>query len=341
MAVTSRRRTHRRIVIAVVGLVALGLAACQSTPATTPTAAPAKPTVAPAAQSSPAAPVAASPATSPAPIAAAPAASPVAASSPAASQSPAAAAPTTPSGLLAQIKERGVLRVANTQANPPWNFLDEKNAVSGYDVDVANEIAKRMGIQRVEFVGSNFQSFIPGVQADKFDIVISGQTITEERKQQVDFSDPYEVNGVSIFVNATNDSIKAVEDLAGKRIAVTAGGTQEKYAREKIANADVKSYENGTLALTDVGLGRADAYLGSRFVGAYLAEKNSLRVKPTPGFLEKEVNAMSIKKGETALKAEVDRALASMIADGTLTRISKQWLGGLDMVEELKALPRS
>jgi ABC-type amino acid transport substrate-binding protein len=298
------------------GVAVLALTACQSAAPAQPTAAPAKPTTVAAAPAAPDGAAAPAPTT---------AASPV----------PAAAG-----GLLAQIKSRGVLRVSNTQSNPPWNFLDDRNQLAGYDIDVANELAKRLGIAKAEFIQGTFQTFIPGVQTDKWDVVISGQTITEERKQQVDFSDPYEVNGVSIFVNVTNTSINQEADLAGKRIAVTAGGTQEKYAREKIANAEVKTYENGTLALTDVGLGRADAYLGSRFVGSYLAEKNGLKVKPTPGFLEKEVNAMSMRKGETALKAELDKALAAMIADGTLTRISKQWLGGLDMVEELKALPK-
>lgn len=243
-------------------------------------------------------------------------------------------------GVLAQARARGVLRVANTQANPPWNFLDEKNQVVGYDVDVANEIAKRLGIAKVEFVGSNFQNFIPGVQSDRFDIVIAGQTVTAERKTQVDFSEPYQVNGVSIFIGASNTAIKTQADLAGKRIAVSAGSTQEQFAREKIPNADVKTYENATLALTDVGLGRADAALVSRFVGAYLAEKNNLKVKPTEGLLNTEVNAMSFKKGETAFKTEVDKALAAMIADGTLTTISKKWLGGLDMVAELKTAPK-
>ncbi len=147
------------------------------------------------------------------------------------------------------------------------------------------------------------------------------------------------MNGVSIFVNAANQAIWTKEDLAGKRIAATAGGTQEQQARQ-IPGADVKTYENATLALTDVGIGRADAYLGSRFVGAYLAEKNGLKVKPVPGLLYKEVNAMTFRKGEAAFKAEVDRALAAMIADGTFSRISTQWLGGLDMAEELKALPK-
>lgn len=293
------------------------LAACQSSvPAATPVPRASQPTVAPAAQG---------------------AANAVAAPPGVAAQPATAGA----SGLLAQVRSRGVLRVSNTQANPPWNFLDEKNQVAGYDVDVADELARRMGIGKVEFIQGTFQTFIPGVQADKFDIVVAGQTVTEERKQQVDFSDPYQVNGVSIFVNQANDTITSQADLAGKRIAVTAGGTQETYAREKIPAADVKTYENATLALTDVAIGRADAYLGSRFVGAYLAEKNQLKVKPTPGLLNSEVNAMSFKKGETAFQQAVDAALQGMIADGTLTAISKKWLGGLDMAEELRKLPGS
>ncbi|MBI2755891.1 MAG: transporter substrate-binding domain-containing protein [Chloroflexi bacterium] len=313
--------TRRPSALIAAGVLAIGLTACQTASPAAPTAAP-KPTTAPA------------PAATTAPAA------------PAATAAPAAPAATTSSapaatGVLGQARSRGVLRISNTQASPPWNFTDEKNQVVGYDADVSNELIKRMGIPKLEFVQGTFQTFIPGVQTDKWDIVIAGQTVTEERKQQVDFSAPYQVNGVSIFVNQSNDAIKAEADLAGKRIAVSSGSTQEKFAREKIPNAEVKTYENATLALTDVGLGRADAYIGSRFVGAYLADKNGIKVKATPGFLEQEVNAMSFKKGETALKAEVDKALKSMVDDGTLAAISKKWLGGLDMAEELKKLPKA
>ncbi|MFI9848630.1 transporter substrate-binding domain-containing protein, partial [Nonomuraea sp. NPDC051941] len=78
--------------------------------------------------------------------------------------------------LLQRVKAAGMIRVAQTQANPPWNFL-ENGKPAGYDVDVANELAKRLGVAKVEFVPSNFQSFIAGVQAGRFDAVISGQTI--------------------------------------------------------------------------------------------------------------------------------------------------------------------
>lgn len=238
--------------------------------------------------------------------------------------------------LLQRVKEAGVIRVAQTQANPPWNFLENGKPV-GYDVDVANELAKRLGIAKVEFVPSNFQSFIAGVQAGRFDAVISGQTITDERKKQVDFSRPYEVNGISIFV-ADGSPITGVADLKGKKVAVTAGTTQAAFAKKSIPEADIKTYDNATLGLTEVGRGRADAALVSRFQGAFLARKNGLAVKPAGPLLESEVNGISFAKGSTAFKQAVDKALGDMMSDGTLTAISKRWLGGLDMAEQLKGV---
>ena len=240
---------------------------------------------------------------------------------------------------LDNARSKGTLRVALTEANPPWNFLDGDNEPAGYDVDVARELAKRLGIGKVEFIGSDFGSFIEGVRARRFDIVISGQTITAERMQQVDFSRPYEVNGISVFVGTGNTSITGLASLKGRRIAVTEGTTQAEYARTKIPGALIKTYKNATLALTDVGQGRADAALVSKFQGAYLADKNNLRVKATGALLETEVNGMTFRKGQQDLKGKVDKALNDMIGDGTLSDISRRWLGGLDMAAELRKLP--
>lgn len=247
-------------------------------------------------------------------------------------------AATEAGGLLSEIQASGVIRVANTQANPPYSFVDEANEIVGYDVDVANAIAERLGIGEVEFIRGTFQTFIEGLKTDKWDIVISGLTPTDERRLEVDFTCPYQVNGVSIFVNESNTTITGEDDLEGQRIAATAGGTQEQQAQE-IPGAEVLSYENSTLALTDVSVGRADAYLGSRFTGLHQAEENDLAVKALPGLLNSEANAIAIAKGQEAFVDAVNDALAEMIEDGTLTEISQRWLGGEDIVEELNKLP--
>lgn len=260
----------------------------------------------------------------------------------AATTAPAAAASAAPieaaTGLLAQVKARGVLRVANPQTSPPYSFRDDKNEVAGFDIDLANDLVKRLGIPRVEFIQGTFATFIPGLQSDKWDVVIAGQAITEERKLQVDFSLPYRVSTTTIFVPQGNTTIKSLADLAGKRIAVPAGASDVKTA-EAVPGAQVKTYENATLALTDVGLGRADAYLGSRFVGLYLAQKNGIKVQPAPTAIGLEENAISYKKGETSLQKEIDKALRAMATDGTLTTISKRWFGPTeDMAAEVKKL---
>ncbi|MDQ2882016.1 MAG: transporter substrate-binding domain-containing protein [Actinomycetota bacterium] len=241
--------------------------------------------------------------------------------------------------VLDRVRNAGTLRVALTEANPPWNFLDAASRPTGYDVDVANELARRLNVGKVEFIASNFQSFIEGVRANRFDMVISGQTITPQRREQVDFSRPYEVNGVSIFVRSGSRSINGLPDLAGRRVGVSAGTTQEKLAREKIAGADVRTYENATLGLTDLGHGGVDAMLVSQFQGSFLADRNGLPVQPVGNLLEREINGMSFRKDSPRLKQAVDKALAAMIDDGTLSGISRRWMGGLDMAAELRQLP--
>lgn len=228
--------------------------------------------------------------------------------------------------LLDRVKAAGVLRVANPQTSPPYSFRDDADAVAGFDVDMANELAERMGIAEVEFIQGAFDTFIPGVESDKWDIVIAGQAITEARRLKVDFSIPYRVSKVSIFVNASDSTIETLADLVGKRIAIPAGASQLRIA-EGVEDAEILTYENATLALTDLGLGRADAYLGSRFVGLFLATQAGLEVKPTDAVLELEHNGMSFKKGEVAFKAEVDRVILAMIADGTLKTLSEKWFG--------------
>lgn len=236
-------------------------------------------------------------------------------------------APTGDSGdLLARVTEAGVLRVANPQTSPPYSFRDENNEVAGFDVDFANEIGERLGLE-IEFIQGTFDTFIPGLETDRWDVVIAGQAITPERLEQVDFSIPYRVSAVTIFLNADDDAtVSDLDDLAGRSIAVLAGSSDVERA-ESVADAELQTYENATLALTDLGLGRVDSYIGSRFVGTYVAEQSGLEVQPTDAELTLEQNAMSFNKGEEAFKAEMDRLVLEMIEDGTIAELSTKWFG--------------
>ncbi|MFF4417713.1 transporter substrate-binding domain-containing protein [Streptosporangium sp. NPDC001559] len=240
---------------------------------------------------------------------------------------------------LERVRAAGVLRVALTETNPPWNFLDEGGRPAGYDVDVAREVARRLGVSRVEFVGTDFANLVGGVVADRFDIVVAGQTATAERGRQVAFSRPYAVNRIAVFVRKGDTSITGPGDLAGRRIAVSEGTIQADFARTRVPGAEVRTYRNAILGLTDLAYGRADAALVSWFQGVYLATRNGLAVTAAGPPLRVCALSMSFDRHSPALLRAVDGAVGDMIGDGTLTTISRRRLGGLDMAAELRGTP--
>ena len=242
--------------------------------------------------------------------------------------------------VLARAQARGVLRVANTQASPPWSLLDAGNKPAGYDVDVANELARRIGIAKVEFTADTFKNFVEALKVDKYDIVISNLTPTSERKLQIDFSHPYIAVGLQTFVRANEEAIKSKADLGGKRVGVSAGTTNEKWVRDNVPTAEVRTYDNSILALSDLAFGRIDAAVFSRFVGLTIAEKNGLKIKPAGDALNLEFNAMGFKKGQSDLQSAANKVIADMIADGTLLKISQKWLGGYNMPAALANAPK-
>jgi cystine transport system substrate-binding protein len=242
----------------------------------------------------------------------------------------------TPTGdTLDQVRRSGVLRVALTEANPPWNFLDREGRLKGYDVDVAREVARRTNAPRVTFTGTDFATFIGGIRAGKYDIVISGQTATAERRKEVAFSRPYAVNGVAVFVRTGNTTIHGPADLPGKKIGVSEGTVQAEYARTRIRHAKVKTYRNAVLALNDLSWGRSDAVLVSRFQGDYLAEHRGLAIVPVGRILHDYPLSMSFRRGSPAFETAVNTAIGAMVDDGTLSAISRRWLNGRDVVAEL------
>lgn len=229
--------------------------------------------------------------------------------------------------LLARVTEAGVLRVANPQTSPPYSFRDENDELMGFDVDFANEIGERLGLE-IEFIQGTFDTFIPGLDTNRWDVVIAGQAITPERQEQVDFSHPYRVSSVTIFLNCDDDvaAVSDLPDLAGRSIAVLAGSSDVERA-ESVPDAELKTYENATLAMTDLDLGRVDSYIGSRYVGTYVAEESGLNVCATDAELTLEQNAMSFSKGQEAFKAEMDRLVEEMLDDGTISELSTKWFG--------------
>ncbi|MFC4277376.1 ABC transporter substrate-binding protein [Achromobacter aloeverae] len=234
---------------------------------------------------------------------------------------------------LDRIRANGVIRIANTQSSPPWSFLNEQNKPAGYDVDMAQEVARRMGIPKVEFVADSFKNFVAGLKTDKYDLVMNDLTPTAERMLQVDFSAPYGVEDFRIFVRQDNKDIHGDKDLAGKRIGVTTGSSNESWSRAHLPQALIQTYENGSLIFADLGIGRIDAVIISHFGGLRYATERKLPIKEVGEPLTYQLSAAAMRKDEPALRAAVDKAIADMKADGTIEQLGRKWVGkDYDMV---------
>lgn len=102
----------------------------------------------------------------------------------------------------------------------------------GFDIELIQAVAKELGADKVEFVDTEFKGLIPGLQAKKFDLIVSAMYITDERKQTIDFSDTYFPGGLTIMLKKDNDKIKGIEDLKGKKVAVQIGTKSVKFLEE-------------------------------------------------------------------------------------------------------------
>lgn len=229
--------------------------------------------------------------------------------------------------LLANARASGVIRVANTQASPPWSMLDDKNQPAGYDVEVAREVAKRIGVARVEFVADLFKNFIEGLKAGKYELVMNDLTPTPEREKQVDFSVAYGLEDFRIFVRTSNNDIKDRPDLKGKRVGVTAGTSNESWSRANLPGSEIVTYDNGGLVFNDIAIGRIDALISSHFGGMRYASVNKLPIKEVGPILTYQLSAAAMPKNQPALREAVSKAIREMRADGTIDRLSNRLLG--------------
>ena len=228
---------------------------------------------------------------------------------------------------LAAAKASGVIRIANTQSSPPWTLLDDKNQPAGYDVDVARELAKRMGIAKVVFVADSFKNFVEGLKTGKYDLVMNDLTPTPERGKQVDFAAPYGVEDFRIFVRADNTDIHGRSDLKGKQVGVTNGSSNESWSRANLKDSVIRTYDNGGFVFSDLAAHRIDAVINSHFGGLHYAEINHLDIKEVGEPLIYQLSAPALPKGQPALLKAVNQAIAAMMADGTIERLGKKWVG--------------
>lgn len=229
------------------------------------------------------------------------------------------------SGVLDRIEKSKVMKVAFEGTYPPFNFLNDKNEFQGFDVDVSNEIAKRLGVE-TEFIATKWDGLIGGLKADKFDIIIGQMTVTEERKKSVDFTDPYVVTGSVLVTRENTVDITKLEDIKGKKVGVGGGTTFEEVAKS-VDGADVKLYQSVNDYIQDLTNKRLDVIINDQLLMGYNIQENNLPIKISSDILNKDEIGMAVNKGNNDFIEKVNAALIEMKEDGTYNEIYKKWFG--------------
>nr|WP_246055192.1 transporter substrate-binding domain-containing protein [Pseudalkalibacillus caeni] len=233
-----------------------------------------------------------------------------------------------------EIKEEGKLVVATAGTLYPASYHDsESDQLTGYDVEVVRELAKRLDLD-VKFVEMAFDGMLTSINSGKVDIAANDIAITDDRKEKFTFAIPYKHSyGTAIVRKDDLSGIKSLDDLEGKKAAGEATTTYMKVAREH--GAEEVIYDNATNEqyLTDVSNGRTDVILNDyylqRLALAYFSDLN-ITIHPDIKFNPSSAGIV-IKKGNDELKAQIDKTLKEMKEDGTIAEISKKFYDGADV----------
>ena len=229
--------------------------------------------------------------------------------------------------LLKTIQERGTMIVGLEGDWAPWSYVDENDDLTGYDVEVAKAIADKLGVE-VQIVPGEWDGLFAGMDAGRYDMVVNGVEVTEERADKYDFSTPYAYIRTALIVKGDNDSIKTFEDLKGKKTANSIASTYMNLAESYGATC----YGVSTLdeTLTMVLQGRVDATLNAivSFTD-YMAQHPDSNLKVVATTEEASNVAIPMRKGdETAsLREAVNKAIDELREDGTLSELSTRFFG--------------
>lgn len=244
--------------------------------------------------------------------------------------------------LLEAVHERGVLRVATESNYPPQSQLNPDGTWEGFDIEVAREIAHRMGVN-VEFRDMTFDVLVAGSWNDRWDVNVGSMTVTPKRTRVLLFTDPYYYTPAT-FVVHKDSTLTQIEELDGKAVGVGAETTYQDYLNNKLVlagedtippppNATTQLYETDLLALQDLALGegvRLDAVLTALPTAHYaIASGEPFKVLGEPIFYEELAVALDRHSSlpSDSLQKEMSRIIAEMRSDGTLTRLSKRFYG--------------
>ena len=211
---------------------------------------------------------------------------------------------------------------------PPMGFRDANNQIVGFDIDMAKEASKRLGME-VEFKPIDWSAKEAELNGKRVDVLWNGLTITEERKKNISFTAPYMANHQIIVVGVASP-IKVKADLAGKVVGAQDGSSAtDAIAKDPVAGSikEVKKFGDNVTALMDLAAGRLDAIVVDEVVGRYLISKRAGEYRVLDENFGTEDYGVGVRKDDADLLAKLDKTLGEMKQDGAAGRIATQWFG--------------
>lgn len=228
---------------------------------------------------------------------------------------------------LKDVEEKGKLVVGLDATFAPMGFRDEEGNLVGFDIDLAKEVSKRMGLQ-IEFKPCEWDGILFDLKGKKIDMVWNGMTMTENRKKQALFSEPYFEDGQMIFSRKEN-KISKVNELEGKIVGLQLGSSADIAVQKNAIFGkikEVKKYATNVEALMDLEAGRLDAVVVDAVNGKYYNSKKDALAYSEES-LTKEYYGVAFRKKDKALRDKVQEELDEMKKDGTYDQIVAKWFG--------------
>ena len=240
---------------------------------------------------------------------------------------------------LEQILRNGELRVGFEAGYMPFEMTDKRGNFVGFDMDVAKEMAKAMKVKFTP-VNTAWDGIIPALMTDKFDIIMSGMTITQERNLKVNFADPYIIVGQTILVDKKyNDTVKSYKDLNDPKYIVTSklGTTGEQAVKRTIPKATYKSFETETEAALEVVNGKASAFVYDLpYNVVFMAQQGKDKLIFLDEPFTYEPLAWAINRGDPDFLNWLNNFLRQIKNDGRYDQIYDKWIKSTDWIKDVQ-----
>lgn len=241
-------------------------------------------------------------------------------------------------GMTAAHAAEGELSIGTEGEYPPWSMADSEGNVTGFDADVGKLLCAKLEL-KCHFVVQAFDGLIPALKAGRFDVIISGMSITADRKKQINFSVGY-AELANMFVVKKDSDLAGIKDidtllksLDGRTVGVQAGTTHAHFMEKRVPAAVLKTYDTLDQMQIDLASGRVEAaFADASALQDFLARPDGkdfqfvdVKVQSTYDPSLGEGIGVGIAQENTELKARIDKALCELVADGSIGKASETW----------------